>query len=244
MENLGWVKFHRKLKNASFYKRSTVVHLFVHLLLSANQQKRAFYWNGKEIQIEAGQLITGRDELSKQTGITPQSIRTALTILKSTSTITIKSTNRFSLISIPKWQEYQIQLTSRITSKLTNNQPTTNQQLTTNKNDKNEKNDKNKNTLENPKIKNKQMTFIGDIINKKTGISTEWQDRAFRYAKELKIDLRDNALKIRWLSLFKNGNANRLQKTYSYLSDYAPFTSMASCEDRIKYYFWYYANKT
>lgn len=147
MENLGWVKFHRKLKEASFYKRSIVVHLFVHLLLSANQQKRAFYWNGKEIQIEAGQLITGRDELSKQTGITPQSIRTALTILKSTSTITIKSTNRFSLISIPKWQEYQIHLTSKTTSRLTNNQPTTNQQLTTNNNDKNIKNDKNNNTL-------------------------------------------------------------------------------------------------
>lgn len=146
MNNQGWVKLHRRLKETSFYKRSVVVHLFIHLLLSANQEKKKFYWNGEEIEVLPGQLITGREELSKQTGISPQSIRTAMMVLKSTSTLTIKSTNRFSLITISKWHEYQGGVTSKSTSNLTNNQPTTNQQLTTNKNNKNDKNEKN-NTL-------------------------------------------------------------------------------------------------
>lgn len=146
MNNQGWIKLHRQIKENSFYKRSTVVHLFIHLLLSANKQKERFYWNGKEIDVDAGQLITGLYQLSNDTGISLQTIRTALGILKSTSTITIKSTNKFSLITIAKWQDYQLTLTSTSTSKLTNNQQTTNKQLTTNNNEKNEENEKN-NTL-------------------------------------------------------------------------------------------------
>jgi len=133
MENQGWIKLHRKLKDTSFKRNPLVVALFVHLLLSVNQEKRKFYRNGQEIEVLPGQLLTGRNELSKQTGISHQSIRTCLTVLKSTSTITIQSTNRFSLISILNWQEYQ----SHQPAEQPANQQTTNQQLTTNKNTKN-----------------------------------------------------------------------------------------------------------
>jgi hypothetical protein len=137
----GWIKLHRKLNETSFKNKPLVVALFVHLLLNANHQDKKFYWNNEELTIKSGQLLTGRKELSKQTGISPQSIRTAMMVLKSTNTITIKSTNRFSIISILNWDKYQNESTSTLTSKLTNNQPTTNQQLTTNKNEENEENE-------------------------------------------------------------------------------------------------------
>jgi len=143
----GWIKLHRKIINTSwYYKRSTVVHLFIHLLIKANHQENKFFWNGKEITIKRGEFITGLNKLSEETGISIQSIRTALTILKSTNTITIKSTNKFSIIQIVNYDQYQSEeekLTSKLTSKVTNNQQTTNKQLTTNKNDKNDKNEKN-----------------------------------------------------------------------------------------------------
>ena len=143
----GWIKLHRKIINTSwYYKRSAVVHLFIHLLIKANHQENKFFWNGKEITIKRGEFITGLNKLSEETGISIQSIRTALTILKSTNTITIKSTNKFSIIQIVNYDQYQSEeekLTSKLTSKVTNNQQTTNKQLTTNKNDKNEKNKKN-----------------------------------------------------------------------------------------------------
>ena len=121
--------------------------LFIHLLISANQKKNKFYWNGQEIEVEMGQLITGRNELSKQTGITQRSIRTALYILKSTSTIAIKTTNRFSLISILNWNEYQSKPTNQTTSISANNRPATDQLPTTNNNEKNEENEKNNNNV-------------------------------------------------------------------------------------------------
>lgn len=142
-ENQGWVKIHRKLKETSFYTNSKILHLFIHLVLSANHKEKKFYWNGKETIIKKGELITGLNKLSKETGMSIQSIRTALTALKSTSTITIKSTNKFSIIQIVNYAKYQSdeeKSTSESTSKLTNNQQTNNKQLTTNNNDNNNNN--------------------------------------------------------------------------------------------------------
>ena len=129
--NDGWIKLHRKMKEWEWYDDSNTVHLFLHLLLSANHETKI--WHG--VEITAGQLLTGRKSLSKILGMGEQSVRTSLTRLKSTSEITIKSTNKYSIITIQKWKDYQVP-----TSKLTNDQPATNQQLTTNKNDKKEKN--------------------------------------------------------------------------------------------------------
>lgn len=136
MENQGWIKLHRKLNNTAFKHKPLIVALFIDLLTNANHRERKIIWNKREMVIEVGQLITGLHKLSKRTGISVQSLRTALTTLKSTNTITIKSTTKFSVITILNWNDYQLS-----TSELTNNQQTTNKQLTTNNNVENVKND-------------------------------------------------------------------------------------------------------
>lgn len=149
----GYVKLYRKFAKWGWYQKSEMVHLFIHFLLLANHEDRE--WQGQPIS--RGQFITGRNSLSVDTGISPQTIRTCMGRLKSTNEITIKSTNKFSLISIVKWEDYQVKSTTKLTTKLTNNQPTTNQQLTTNKNDKNIKNDKNNKEEELPHWLNKEI---------------------------------------------------------------------------------------
>ena len=101
--------------------------------MKASYKPFKFPFNGKDMELNAGQFITGRNRaLEELPDITAQTWRTSMNYLKSTNRITIKSTNRFSIISIINWNEYQ-----QITSKLTNHQPATNQPLTTNKNVKN-----------------------------------------------------------------------------------------------------------
>ncbi len=129
MNNQGWIKLYRKFNDTAFKKKPLVVALFVDLLTNANHLKKTIIFNDKPLTIEAGELVTGRKELSKRTGISQQSIRTGLVTLKSTNTITITPTNKFSLITILNWKDYQ-----GLTSKLTNKQPTSNQQATTNNN--------------------------------------------------------------------------------------------------------------
>ena len=136
----GFVSLHRKMFNWGWYTHPTTSRLFIHLLLLANHTTKE--WMGQTIQ--RGQLITGRKELAKQLKISEQSVRTSLKHLKSTNEITIKISNKFSLITVNNYDSYQIS-----TNKLTNNQPATNQQLTTTNNDNNdnkkEKNIKKKN---------------------------------------------------------------------------------------------------
>ena len=128
--NNGWVKLHRKLRNWEWYQDSQVVHLFLHLLLLANHQEKT--WQGQPVK--SGQLITGRKSLSADTGISEQSIRTALVKLVRSRVISIKSTSKFSIITILKWASYQVEEENQPA-----NQPAINQQLTTNKNVKNVK---------------------------------------------------------------------------------------------------------
>ena len=99
----GWIKLHRKFCGWEWFNISEMVHLFIYLLINANHEDGN--WRG--ISIKRGQIITGRNSLSENTGISSQTIRTCLSRLKSTNEITIKSTNKYSIITITKYDDYQ-----------------------------------------------------------------------------------------------------------------------------------------
>ncbi len=112
-----------------WYQDGNTTRLFLHLLLTANHEMKR--WRGMEIQ--RGQLVTGRFALSKQLNISEQSIRTSLERLKSTSEITTKSTNRFSIITITNYDSYNDRYLEAnqpanqpANQQLTSNQPATN----------------------------------------------------------------------------------------------------------------------
>jgi hypothetical protein len=92
----------------------------------------ADYYSG--IWLEEGQLFFGRNEWCRKTGISEQSLRTSINSLKSTNHITIKSTNKGSIITLcnyRKKQEWNYKPNQQTNQQLTSNQPAANQQLTT-----------------------------------------------------------------------------------------------------------------
>jgi hypothetical protein len=140
----GYIKLHRKMLDWEWHSDPGTFSVFMHLLLMARFDEGQ--WKG--VRLEPGQLITGRKALSQSTGISEQGIRTCLERLKSTNEITIKSTNKFSVITIVNWGKYQCMTeepTSKSTSSPADEQPAINQQSTNNqpqrKNDKNIKNE-------------------------------------------------------------------------------------------------------
>ena len=120
--SIGWVKLHRKLKNWGWYKDPYMLSLFIHLLLDANHEQNV--WNG--ITVNPGELVTGLNSLSVSTGISIQRLRTCIKRLKSTNEITIKTTSKFSIISITKWADYQSDQQAH--QQAINKQSTSNQQ--------------------------------------------------------------------------------------------------------------------
>lgn len=132
----GWIKIHRQILNWEWYKDINVKILFIHLLLTANHQEKN--WKGQ--LVKRGQKLTSLQHLANETGLTLQQTRTALIKLKSTGEITYTTTNKYTLVTIAKYNDYQFtdeNIASKITNNQTNEQQTNNKQITTNKNDKN-----------------------------------------------------------------------------------------------------------
>ena len=126
----GWIKIHRQILEWELYDDANTFRLFVHLLLKANHKDK----NYKGQLVKVGSLLTGRELLSQQTGLSVRQVRTCLERLKSTNEVTIKSSKQGTIIEVVKYKNYQV-----MTNETTTCRPTNDQQTTTNKNVKNEK---------------------------------------------------------------------------------------------------------
>lgn len=139
----GFIKLNRKLRDWQWYGTPNMVAVWIELLLRANYEDGYF----KGVLIKKGSAVIGRKELAKKLGLTEQQVRTCIERLKSTNEITTKTTNRYTVVNIVKWEEYQSyievynqQNNQYVNQQITNKQPTDNQQITTSKKYKNTKN--------------------------------------------------------------------------------------------------------
>ena len=124
----GFIVLHRKLLEWGWYDDTNMVRLWLHLLLMANFREKS--WHGQIIK--RGQLVTGREELANQTGLSVRQVRTCLDRLIECGCITKKSTNKYTIITICKYSDYQ-DLPEENGQQTTSKRPTNDQQTTTTK---------------------------------------------------------------------------------------------------------------
>lgn len=127
-DNNGFIVINRKMLKWEWYQNINTVRLFLHLLLIANWEDKK--WQG--IEVKRGEVITSRKHLSESTGLSIQQTRTSLNKLISTNEITIKTTNKYTVIAVNNYNKYQ-NYNQQNNKQSTNNQPTNNQQITTTK---------------------------------------------------------------------------------------------------------------
>jgi len=131
-------------------RNSHLLHVWIWCLMKASHKAHKMMVGFVEVDLLPGQFVFGRKAAALDTGLGEQTIRTCLNSLKSTSNITIKVTNKFSILTICNWATYQSsisqsnqQINQQINQPLTSNQPASNQQLTTNNNGNNGENENN-----------------------------------------------------------------------------------------------------
>ena len=137
----GRIKIHRKIIEWERFDDSKILQFFLYCLARANIEDTTWHW----IDIPRWSFVTSLDKISKSLSITIQNTRTILTKLKSTHEITSKSTQKYTVITVCKWDDYQSEQkksTQQSTNRLTSNQQTINKQLTTDKKNKEEKEEK------------------------------------------------------------------------------------------------------
>ena len=132
---MSWIKIHNKLLDWEWASCPETMALWIHILLRANYEDKR--WQG--ITIPRGSFVTSVDNLASTTGLSAQQVRTSLKRLISTSEITSKSTNRFTIITVCKYDSYQLneesinkQNNKPNNNQATNEQQTDNKQITTN----------------------------------------------------------------------------------------------------------------
>ena len=160
----GWIITHRKLRESSFYKDSQAVHLWIHLLISANHKDAQVVRGNKVYEVKRGQLITGRKLLSSETGINESKLQRLLKVFEKCHMIEQQTNNVNRLVSIINYDQYQTS-EQQVNSKRTASE----QQVNTNNNDNNKNNDKElnrnirANTSATKTIEQREKEFYGKI---------------------------------------------------------------------------------
>lgn len=133
----GWIKLHRKFLTWEWFSDTNTLSVFIYFLLRANSNPGK--WKGNDIK--RGQLITGNDQIRRNTGLSAQSVRTAINHLKSTGEITVQVTNKFSVVTICKYASYQGRKSDTNSPDNTqpDSQPTGDQQSTNDKQERSKK---------------------------------------------------------------------------------------------------------
>lgn len=99
----NYIKLSRGLLEWEWYTDINTTRLFIHMLLKANWKDGNF----KGTTVPRGSFVSSIGKLSSETGLTEREIRTAISHLKTTGEVTSKTTNRFTVFTVVKYDLYQ-----------------------------------------------------------------------------------------------------------------------------------------
>lgn len=101
----GWIRLHRSMVDWGWYTDTNTKVVFLHLLFIANWRDREY----RGYKINKGDAVIGVNALAEQLNLSVRQVRTALEHLKSTGEITVKATNKFSIVTVENWAKYQLE---------------------------------------------------------------------------------------------------------------------------------------
>lgn len=99
----NFISIDRNITEWEWYKNPNTKVVFLHCLLKANWKDGSF--EGQVIP--RGSFVTSLQKLSEELALTIRQARTALSHLEMTGELTSKSTNRYRIITVVKYDEYQ-----------------------------------------------------------------------------------------------------------------------------------------
>ena len=146
----GWIKLHRKIMSNPIWQNPYHFKLWSYCLMKASHKEHEQMVGNQIVKLSPGEFVTGRTSLADDLnrGMKPKERQSELSwwrylkMLEKLEMLNIKSTTKYSVVSIAKWSEYQLdeqQTEQQMNSKCTTDE----QQMNTNKNVKNGKNAKN-----------------------------------------------------------------------------------------------------
>lgn len=143
----GWISLHRKIRKNPIFNDMELLRLWLICLTEATHKAREQIVGRQTVHLEPGEFVTGRFDLEQMynAGLkrdqqkSPKTVWRWLEALENGDFLTIKTTNKFSIVSIRNWDKYQSS-DHEFDQQVTNKRPTSDQQVTTNNNVNNDNN--------------------------------------------------------------------------------------------------------
>ncbi len=136
MTENGWIKLHRKvLENPVVCHDAEYFAVWVYLLLNASHEKYSTWFNGKRKELDAGQLVTGRQKIAHELKMNEHKVDRALKLFENEQQIEQQCTSHGRLISITNWEQYQ-KVEQPIEHQVSNQCATSEQPVSTKQEDK------------------------------------------------------------------------------------------------------------
>jgi hypothetical protein len=145
----GYIKLYRKTMCSPIWQDPYYLKIWMYCLMRATHKEHNQLVGNQIVTLQPGEFVTGRTSLAEDLnkGMKPKQKQSEiswwryLNNLEKWEMLNIKKTNKYSVVSIVKWSEYQ-ETEQQVNINGTSNE----QQLNTNKNVKNVKNEKKNNT--------------------------------------------------------------------------------------------------
>lgn len=104
----GFALLHRKIMDLPFYKDPEAAHLWIHLILKAKHAPEMVMTDLGEKHVGRGQLLSGRNALAFETGLIPDRVKYLLSKYKKLGMIHWVSHGKFSIFTVTKYDDYQL----------------------------------------------------------------------------------------------------------------------------------------
>lgn len=143
MSDQGWISLYRKIQNSFVWTNSDQLKLWLLILMKANHSENKFLFNGEELSVSKGQMVTGVNVLASDfnEGVKPVNRVAGRTLwrwlkkFEKEQMLSIESTSKYSVITVLNWDEYQ-----QNDNHLSSSGQSSVKHLSTNNNDNNENN--------------------------------------------------------------------------------------------------------
>ena len=103
----GYVKLWRKSIDSGLLQNANLWVFWCWCLMKATHKPKKVMVGMQMVELEPGQFVFGRKAAAKELKVGERTIRTCVQKLATLQNLTIKSTNKFSIISITNWGIYQ-----------------------------------------------------------------------------------------------------------------------------------------
>ena len=121
----GWIKIQRDLVGHWCSSDPYFLAVWVRLLAEANFKDEKKFINGVLIEVKRGHLIYGREAFSARSKVSVSKLRRIMKLLEEDGMISQQKTNKYTIVSITKYKDYQVNDQQKTIKPPTGDQQTT-----------------------------------------------------------------------------------------------------------------------